>query len=175
MQLVGLCSRDPSDAKKEVQAQLHRSLAQKKGVGEGRGGGMQRVQVGLVGQKRRDKSVEMDRLEKSLSPAIPAHTPRGVEAQMSPWSSVGWCTKKGAREQHSLSAEAVRQKLATVMKRQVTDEAVQLVLEWEHERVRRRGWSACFPCPSMGKYSSMLRYRAANDVMLDWMKCNMIR
>ena len=175
MQLVGLCSRDPSDAKKEVQAQLHRSLAQKKDGGGGGGGGMQQVHVGLVGQKRRDKSVQMDRLEKSLSPAIPAHTPRGVQAQMSPWSSVGWCTKKGAREQHSLSAEAVRQKLATVMKRQVTDEAVQLVLKWEHERVRRRGWSACFPCPSMGKYSSMLRYRAANDVMLDWMKCNMIR
>ena len=48
-------------------------------------------------------------------------------------------------------------------------------LQWEHERARRRGWQACFPCPAMGKYSSMLKYREANDVMLAWMKTQMLR
>jgi len=65
--------------------------------------------------------------------------------------------------------------LATVMKRRVTDEAVDHVLCFEHERARSGGWSACFPCPSMGKYSALLRYREANDVMLAWMKSHMFR
>jgi len=73
------------------------------------------------------------------------------------------------------TAEVVREKLARMMKRPVTDAHVDMVLELEHERARGRGWQACFPCPAMGKYSSMLKYREANDVMLAWMKCHMLR
>ena len=52
----------------------------------------------------------------------------------------------------SVSVSVSVPQLATVMNRPVTDEAVEHVLRWEHERFRSRGWSACFPCPAMGKY-----------------------
>ena len=49
-------------------------------------------------------------------------------------------------------AEIIREQLETVMKRKVTGEHVELVLEWEREQARCRGWVACFPCPSMGRF-----------------------
>jgi len=88
----------------------------------------------------------------------------------------GWSGRDdGSRGICVPDGETVRQRLATVMKRRVTDEAVEHVLCFEHERARSRGWCACFPCPAMGKYSALLRYREANDVMLAWMKSKMFR
>jgi hypothetical protein len=132
LSLVGLCSREPSQAQREVEVQLLGSLSRQDSGKRGMRGGME------------DKIVYQGQGPQRVPPII-------------------------------LDGAIVQRQLEGVMKRKVTAEHVELVLQWEREQARRRGWCACFPCPAMGKYTALLKFREANDVMLAWMKTQMMR
>jgi len=63
--------------------------------------------------------------------------------------------------------EEVRAVLARSLS-SVQPQDVELVLEWEEEKARRRGWEPLFPSPSMGKYLPHLPHRRSNQVMFAW-------